>query len=33
MVNELDNRFKYALEVRDYSWFNDKVYDYLKDTL
>ena len=31
MVNRLDNRFKYALEVRDSSWFNDKVYDFLKD--
>ena len=31
MVYRLDNRFKYALEVRDSSWFNDKVYDYLKD--
>ncbi len=31
MVYRLDNRFKYALEVRDSTWFNDKVYDYLKD--
>jgi uncharacterized protein YecE (DUF72 family) len=31
MVNKLDNRFKYALEVRDSSWFNNKVYDYLKN--
>ena len=31
MVYRLDNRFKYAIEFRDSSWFNDKVYDYLKD--
>jgi uncharacterized protein YecE (DUF72 family) len=31
MVNKLDNRFRYALEVRDSSWFNDKVYDFLKN--
>jgi uncharacterized protein YecE (DUF72 family) len=31
MVNRLDNRFRYALEVRDSSWFNDKVYDFLKN--
>jgi uncharacterized protein YecE (DUF72 family) len=31
MVYRLDNRFRYAIEVRDSSWFNDKVYDYLKD--
>ena len=31
MVNKLDNRFKYALEFRDSSLFNDKVYDFLKD--
>ena len=31
MVNILDTRFKYALEVRDSSWFNDKVYNYLKN--
>jgi len=31
MVNRLDNRFRYALEVRDSSWFNNKVYDYLKN--
>ena len=31
MVYRLDNRFKYALEVRDSSWSNDKVYDFLKN--
>jgi uncharacterized protein YecE (DUF72 family) len=31
MVYRLDNTFKYALEVRDSSWFNDKVYNYLKN--
>ena len=31
MVYKLDNRFKYALEVRDSSWFNDKAYDFLKN--
>ena len=32
MVNKLDDRFKYAIEFRDSSWFNDKVYDFLEDT-
>ena len=31
MVNKLDNRFRYAIEFRDSSWFNDNVYDFLKD--
>ena len=31
MVYKLDHRFRYAIEFRDPSWFNDKVYDYLKD--
>lgn len=31
MVERLDNRFKYALEVRDSSWFNNKIYDFLKE--
>ena len=31
MVNRLDNRFRYAIEFRDSSWFNDNVYDFLKD--
>ena len=31
MVNILDNKFKYAIEFRDSSWFNDKIYDFLKD--
>jgi hypothetical protein len=32
MVDRLDSRFKYVLEERDSSWFNDKVYDYLRIT-
>jgi uncharacterized protein YecE (DUF72 family) len=31
IANRLDNRFRYALEARDSSWFNDKVYDFLKN--
>ncbi len=31
MVKNLDSRFKYAIEVRDKSWFNNNVYDFLKD--
>ncbi len=31
MVNRFDNRFRYALEVRDSSWFNNKMYDFLND--
>src|SRR4051812_37634592 len=31
IVNKLDNIFKYAIEFRDSSWFNDKVYDFLKN--
>lgn len=31
MVSKLDNRFRYALEVRESSWFNDKVYSFLKE--
>jgi uncharacterized protein YecE (DUF72 family) len=31
MVKKLDSRFKYAIEVRDKSWFNNNVYDFLKD--
>ena len=31
MVNKLDNRFRYAIEFRDSSWFNDNVYDFLKN--
>jgi uncharacterized protein YecE (DUF72 family) len=30
MVKKLDSRFKYALEVRDESWFNDNLYDFLR---
>lgn len=29
-VGILDTRYKYALEVRDPSWFNDEVYAYLR---
>ncbi len=31
MVSKLDKRFRYALEVRESTWFNEKVYDFLKD--
>jgi len=31
MVYRLDNRFRYAVKFRDSSWFNNKVYDFLKD--
>ncbi|TVP41960.1 DUF72 domain-containing protein [Candidatus Nitrosocosmicus arcticus] len=31
MTRNLDTRFRYALEVRDASWFEDKVYDFLKE--
>jgi len=31
MVNRFDNRFRYALEVRDSSWCNNKIYDFLND--
>jgi uncharacterized protein YecE (DUF72 family) len=31
MVRYLDKRFRYSLEVRHSSWFNDNVYDFLKD--
>ncbi len=30
MVKKLDSRFKYALEVRDESWFNGNLYDFLR---
>ncbi len=32
MVKRLDNRFRYALEVRESSWLNNKVYDFLKES-
>ncbi len=31
MVRYLDKRFRYSLEVRHSSWFNDNVYDFLKE--
>lgn len=31
MVTKLDNRFRYALEVREASWFNENVYKFLKE--
>ena len=31
MVKRLDNRFRYALEVRESSWFDNKVYEFLKE--
>jgi uncharacterized protein YecE (DUF72 family) len=31
MFRHLDKRFRYSLEVRHSSWFNDKVYDFLKE--
>ncbi len=31
MIRYLDKRFKYSLEVRHPSWFNDNVYNFLKE--
>jgi len=31
MVKRLDSRYRYALEVRESTWFNKKVYDFLKE--
>ena len=31
LVPELDNRFRYAIEVRDRSWFQDLAYDFFAD--
>ena len=31
MVRYLDKRFRYSLEVRHPSWFNDNVYNFLKE--
>lgn len=31
MTRYLDKRFRYALEVRNSSWFSDKVFDFLKE--
>jgi uncharacterized protein YecE (DUF72 family) len=31
MIRHLDKRFRYSLEVRHSSWFNDHVYDFLKE--
>ena len=31
MIRHLDKRFRYSLEVRHSSWFNENVYDFLKE--
>ena len=31
MVHHLDKRFRYSLEVRHPSWFNDNVYEFLRE--
>jgi uncharacterized protein YecE (DUF72 family) len=31
MIRHLDKRFRYSLEVRHSSWFNDNLYDLLKE--
>lgn len=31
MVKRLDGRYRYALEVRESTWFDEKVYDFLKE--
>ena len=31
LVPELDNRFRYAIEVRDRSWFQDLAYNFFAD--
>ena len=31
MVHHLDKRFRYSLEVRHSSWFNDNVYEFLRE--
>ncbi|MGD9672072.1 MAG: DUF72 domain-containing protein [Candidatus Nitrosocosmicus sp.] len=31
MVHHLDKRFKYSLEIRHPSWFNDSVYEFLRE--
>lgn len=31
LVKRLDSRFRYALEVRESSWFDNKVYEFLKE--
>jgi uncharacterized protein YecE (DUF72 family) len=31
MVQHLDKRFRYSLEVRHPSWFNDSVYEFLRE--
>jgi uncharacterized protein YecE (DUF72 family) len=31
MIRHLEKRFKYSLEVRHSSWFNDNLYDFLKE--
>ncbi len=31
MMKRLDNRFRYAIEVRESTWFNKKIYNFLKE--
>ena len=31
LIPELDNRFRYAVEVRDKSWFSDVTYNFFAD--
>jgi uncharacterized protein YecE (DUF72 family) len=31
MIKRLDGGYRYALEVRESTWFNEKVYDFLKE--
>ena len=31
MIHHLDKRYRYSLEVRHSSWFNDNVYDFLRE--
>jgi len=31
MIRHLDKRYRYSLEVRHSSWFNDNVYDFLRE--
>ena len=33
MVRHLDKRFRYSLEVRHSSWFNDNVYSLMKENI
>ena len=31
MIKRLDSRFRYAIEVRESTWFNKKIYNFLKE--